>query len=92
MSDSFTVRFSASARRALSETLPEKVAAAAFEFIMGALADNPRRVGKQLHEPLFPLYSARRGEYRVIYRIVKTELIIDVISIAHRRDVYRNRR
>lgn len=91
MSAAYSVRFSASARRALSETLPEKVAAAAFEFIMGALSDNPQRLGKQLHEPLFPLYSARRGEYRVIYRIVENELIIDVISIAHRGDAYRNK-
>lgn len=89
MSDVYSVRFSASARRALSETLPEKVAAAAFEFIMGALAENPKRVGKQLHEPLFPLYSARRGEYRVIYRVINSELIVDVVSIAHRRDAYR---
>lgn len=91
MSDAYAVRFSASARRALYETLPEKVATAAFKFIMGALAENPQRVGKQLHEPLSPLYSARRGEYRVIYRIVKNELIIDVISIAPRRDAYRDR-
>lgn len=90
MTRSYTVRFSRAARRALSETLPEKVAGAAFEFITGALAENPQRLGKQLHEPLFPLYSARRGEYRVIYRIVKNELIIDVISITHRRDTYRN--
>jgi len=89
VNEPYTVCFSASARRALSETLPEKVAAAAFEFIMGALAENHQRLRKQLHEPLFPLYSARRGEYRVIYRIVKTELIIDVISITHRRDAYR---
>ena len=91
MSSAYNVRFSASARRALSETLPKKIAAAAFEFITGALAENHQRLGKQLHEPLFPLYSARRGEYRVIYRIVKNELIIDVISIAHRRDVYRDK-
>ena len=90
MSEPYSVRFSASARRALSETLPEKVAAAAFEFIMGTLAENPQRVGKQLLEQLFPLYSAHRGEYRVIYRIVKKELIIDVISLTHRRDTYRN--
>lgn len=59
---------------------------------MGTLAENPKQVGKQLHEPLFPLYSARRGEYRVIYRIVDRELIIDVISIAHRKDAYRDKK
>ena len=89
MSTGYDVRFSKSARRALTHGLPEKVAAAAFEFITGALRENPRRLGKQLQEPLYPLYSARRGEYRVIYRIIDDVLLIEVISIAHRRDVYR---
>jgi mRNA interferase RelE/StbE len=85
----FEVRFTASAKRALSESLPEKVATAAWNFIMGALRDNPYRVGKQFAEPLFPLYSARRGEYRVIYRIVDETLVIEIVTIAHRRDAYR---
>lgn len=85
----YEVRFTSSARRALAEELPEKVATAAWSFIMGALRDNPHRVGKQLVEPLFPLYSARRGEYRVIYRIMNDLLVIQVVTIAHRRDAYR---
>jgi mRNA interferase RelE/StbE len=85
----YEVRFTRSAKRALTTELPEKVATAAWNFIMGALRDNPHRVGKQLKEPLHPLYSARRGEYRVIYRIVDEELIIEVVTIAHRRDSYR---
>lgn len=89
MSGPYEVRFTPGAKRALSHDLPEKVAAAAFEFIMGALAQNPRRVGKQLREPLYPLYAARRGEYRVIYRIDDNLIVIDVISVAHRRDAYR---
>ena len=40
-------------------------------------------------EPLFPLYSARRGEYRVVYRIVDEVLLIEIVAIAHRRDAYR---
>lgn len=89
MTGPYEVRFTPGAKRALSHDLPEKVAAAAYEFIMGALAQNPRRVGKQLREPLYPLYAARRGEYRVIYRIDDHLIVIDVISIAHRRDAYR---
>ena len=85
----YEVRFTRSARRALTTELPEKVATAAWNFIMGALRDNPHRVGKQLKEPLYPLYSARRGEYRVIYRIADDALIIEVVTIAHRRDSYR---
>ncbi len=40
------------ARRQLSENLPEAVAAAAYEFIAGPMPDNPQRVGKQLRPPL----------------------------------------
>lgn len=86
----YAVRFTRSAQRALAEELPEKIATAAWNFIMGALADNPHRVGKQLKEPLFPLYSARHGEYRVIYRILDELLVIEVVTIAHRRDSYRS--
>lgn len=89
MTHGYEVVFTRSARRALEHDLPEKVAAAAFEFIVGALRDNPRRVGKPLREPLAPLYSARRGEYRVLYRIVDERLIIEVVSVVHRRDAYR---
>ena len=88
MSDPYQVVFTRAARRALEHDLPEKVAAAAFEFIMGALRDTPRRVGKPLREPLAPLYSARRGEYRVLYRIIQGRLLIEVVSITHRRDAY----
>ena len=73
----------------MAHELPEKVATAAFEFIQGPLADNPHRLGKQLHEPMFPLYSARRGEYRVIYRIIDDRVVIVVVSVVHRRDAYR---
>jgi mRNA interferase RelE/StbE len=89
MSPRYEVKFSKSAKQALTHDLPEKLAAAAFEFITGALSENPHRVGKQLQEPLFPLYSARRGDYRVIYRIAEDAVLIEVVSMAHRRDAYR---
>ena len=85
----YEVRFSRSAKRALTSELPEKIATAVWNFVMGALRDNPPRVGQQLKAPLFPLYSARRGEYRVIYRIIDDVLVIEVVTIAHRRDSYR---
>lgn len=91
MSKPYEVVFTRSARRALEITLPESVAAAAFEFIVGPLAENPRRLGKSLREPLAPLYSARRGEYRVLYRIEENRLLIEIVTIEHRRDAYRRR-
>jgi len=89
VTEAYQVVFTRAARRALESELPEKIAAAAFEFIMGALRADPYRVGKPLREPLAPLYSARRGEYRVIYRIIDARLVIEVVSIIHRRDAYR---
>lgn len=85
----YEVVFTRGARRALEIDLPEKVAAAAFEFIVAVLAENPRRLGKPLREPLAPLFSARRGEYRVLYRIIDHRVVIEIVSITHRRDAYR---
>ena len=77
------------ARRQLTEHLPEAVAAAAYEFIVGPLLDNPYRVGKQLRPPLDDRYSARRGTYCVIYGIDDHNRTVTVVDVTHRRDAYR---
>jgi mRNA interferase RelE/StbE len=75
--------------RALSDTLPEAVAAAAYEFITGPLLTDPYRIGKRLLPPLDDRFSVRRGTYRVIYGIDDTTRVVTVVDVAHRRDVYR---
>lgn len=87
----YATKYSPAARRAIAHVLPEKVAAAAVEFIEGPLADNPRRVGKQLLPPLDKYFGARRGSYRVIYEIADQIVTIEIVTIAHRRDAYRRR-
>jgi mRNA interferase RelE/StbE len=77
------------ARRQLGDTLPEAVASAAYEFIIGPLLDNPYRVGKQLQAPLADRYSARRGTYRIIYRIDDEKGTVTVLMIRNRSDAYR---
>jgi mRNA interferase RelE/StbE len=67
------------------------VAAAVTEFLTGPLLDNPRRVGEPLIRELDGYRSARRGAYRVIYRIDETERTVHVVRIDHRADVYRTR-
>jgi mRNA interferase RelE/StbE len=69
--------------------LPEGVAAACFNFLAGALAENPLRVGRQLQPPLWPSYSARRGDYHVVYRVRPDAQVVEVLRIEHRRDAYR---
>ena len=83
--------WTASSRRTLVK-LPEKAATAAVEFIYGSLAENPYRIGKPLRLALQGLYSARRGDYRVIYRIDDHLRTVTVMAIEHRSDVYRPRR
>jgi len=39
----------------------------------------------------YPTYRLRSGDYRIIYQVRKHEVIVLVIKIAHRKDVYRNR-
>ena len=86
---SFQIELSKAARNALERGLPEAVAVACWEFISGPLADNPYRVGKPLRDQLEGFYSARRGDFRVIYRIFDHRVVVRVIHIGHRRDVYR---
>lgn len=85
----FRIELTAAARKALTQLLPEAVAAACWEFIGGPLTENPHRVGRPLRGPLEGRYSARRGEYRVVYQIFEERVVVRVIHIAHRRDVYR---
>ena len=77
-----------SARRHLTEDLSEAVAAAAFEFITGPLLENPHRVGKRLRPPLADRHSARRGTYRILYRIDDQNRTLTVLAIGHRGDIY----
>jgi mRNA interferase RelE/StbE len=86
----FAIAWTAAARRALTR-LPEKVAVAVVEFLYGSLADGPHRVGKPLKLGLEGLHSARRGDYRVIYRIDDGQRLVTIIAIEHRSDIYRPR-
>ena len=76
------------AARAIADELPEAVAAAVIEFITGALIENPQRVGHQLRNELTSVMSARRGTFRILYRIDVERHEVVVLRVDHRRDVY----
>jgi len=86
---SFRVVVTRTAARQLAEQLPEAVAAACVEFIFGPLAEDPHRVGASLRQPFAGEWRARRGEYRVRYRIDEASALVYVIDVDHRRDAYR---
>jgi len=90
LSERYRLRIARPAARSLSELLPEKVAVAVYEFITGALLDDPHRVGKPLDPPMAPAWTARRGTYRILYVVDDRRRIVEVTAIRHRSDAYRS--
>jgi mRNA interferase RelE/StbE len=70
--------------------MPERIAAAVVEFLVGPLIEQPHRVGKPLQREL-EYCSARRGAYRVIYRVDESVGEVVVVRIEHRSQAYRSR-
>ena len=54
-----------------------------------ALEDNPRPRGVEKLAGVEELYRVRVGTYRIVYTIRDRELVVIVVRIGHRRDVYR---
>jgi mRNA-degrading endonuclease RelE of RelBE toxin-antitoxin system len=86
----FELRVTGPAEHQLNR-LPEGTAAAIVEFMLGALVDNPHRLGGPLQRELAGMRSARRGVYRIIFEIDEAERGVIVHRIEHRATVYRPR-
>jgi len=56
---------------------------------MDGLAVNPRPKGVKKLSGLDDLYRIRVGDYRIVYQIHDDRLIVLVVRIGHRKDVYR---
>lgn len=82
----YSVRLTKKAAKQLDK-LPNQIASPILEAVVG-LANNPRPAG---HKKLKGrnAYRIRQGNYRVIYEIIDQQLIITVIVIGHRKEVYR---
>jgi mRNA interferase RelE/StbE len=83
----YTVQFDAHAFRAF-----EKLPRAAQDSILDAvesLVANPRPAGCKKFVDGDSEYRIRVGDYRVIYQVFDTYLVIVVVDVGHRREVYR---
>ena len=85
----YGVELARPARRALTDELPVKVAAAAWELVDGALRDNPQRLGKPLHSPFAGHWVARRSSYHVRYLIDADRHDVTVLDSRGRADAHR---
>jgi mRNA interferase RelE/StbE len=77
------------AQRAIAEKLSEAVAAAVIDILTTALILHPHRVGQPLRDDLAGVWSARRGTYRILYRIRDDLNEVIVLRVEHRRNAYR---
>lgn len=59
-----------------------------IEDAIKRIATNPK-IGKFLTQELKGLVSYRSGPYRIIYRIYHNEIMVLILTIGHRKDVYR---
>ena len=69
--------------------LPREYQRAVY-LTLKSLEENPYQ-GKKLEDQLEDEYSLRVGVYRILYQIFKKQLVVLVVSVAHRKDVYRRR-
>jgi mRNA interferase RelE/StbE len=90
VSEPYELVVAAPAARSIADELPEAVANAVVDLITGPLLQDPRRIGRELRRELHGVFAARRGTYRVLYRIDDARREVTVIRIDHRRDVYRS--
>jgi mRNA interferase RelE/StbE len=87
----WTIELTDAALRQL-EQLDKSVARRIWKFLHERLApmENPRNIGQVLQgQHLGEFWKYRAGDYRVIAEIEDNRLVVLILSIGHRREVYR---
>lgn len=56
---------------------------------MQALRDDPRSPGCEKLSGNSELYRVRQGVYRIVYAILETQVVVEVVKVGHRSEVYR---
>ncbi|MDD5268104.1 MAG: type II toxin-antitoxin system RelE/ParE family toxin [Methylococcales bacterium] len=83
----YSVDFKKSAKKSLL-SLPKPVIQNISRLI-DALSENPYPAGHKKLSGSEHTYRIRCGDYRVVYSVFNTQLIIQILKIGHRKDIYR---
>ena len=81
----WTLRYAASAARAIRKLDP--AVRRRVRSAVETLVEEPER-GKPLQLTLKGLRSWRTADYRIVYRVVESQVEILIVAVGHRRDVY----
>ena len=83
----YTIRVLQAARKALLKL--SAADATRIDAKILSLADNPKPSGAEKLKGRDGSLRVRVGDYRIIYEILDRELVVIVVTIGHRREVYR---
>jgi mRNA interferase RelE/StbE len=86
----WSIEFDPDARREL-EKLDKSVSGRILKFLRERVAvlDDPRTIGERLHGPLRQYWKYRIGDYRLICSLKDDRLVVIVVRIGHRREIYK---
>lgn len=86
----WTIEFDPSAQKELDE-LDKPIARRIAKFLCERLGklDDPRKIGVRLQGTLSEFWRYRVGNYRIICSLEHERLVVLVLRIGHRREVYR---
>jgi len=86
-SEEYSIEWKRSAAKELRQ-LPKEVVIRVLRAVEG-LRINPFPAGIRKLSGAEHTYRIREGSYRIIYTVYSSRLIVEVIRVGHRRDVYR---
>jgi mRNA interferase RelE/StbE len=85
----WTFEFTPNAQKQLDD-LDKVVSRRILKFLYErvGLLENPRQIGERLHGTLGKFWKYRVGDYRIICSLEDKTLVVIVVRIGHRREVY----
>lgn len=82
----YTITYRATVKKELRKVTPVIKKALVKRILL--LADNPRPVGSKKLQGTKNIYRIRQGDYRVVYEIYDAIVVVEVIKVGHRKDIY----
>jgi mRNA interferase RelE/StbE len=83
----YKILYTSEAKSAIDKLHPQKKNQ--IKDAIERIAENPE-MGKHLTHELKGLSSYRSGDYRIIYRVRRVEILIIILAIGHRKDIYKS--
>ena len=86
----WVTEFDTAAQRELDKLDPA-IARRILKFLLERVAklDDPRRIGERLQGKLHHLWKYRVGDYRVLCSFKQEILVVLVLEVGHRREIYK---